>query len=180
MNPLQQCIDVAQGVMDNVTPDHMDNATPCASWNVGQLIDHMVDAHAFFATSVTGDAFEGGTKWCEGDYASAYAEHGSQCVNAFSRDGIMDETLDLPFGQLPGKVWYGMAMNDTFQHAWDLAKATGQSTDLAPELAEAILAQTRIPDSYRGEEGAPFGLATEAPEGACAADRLAALLGRQV
>ena len=33
---------------------------------------------------------------------------------------------------------------DTFQHGWDLAKATGQDTDLDPELAAGLLANVGI------------------------------------
>jgi uncharacterized protein (TIGR03086 family) len=76
----------------------------------------------------------------------------------------------------------GLAITDTFVHTWDLAKATGQSTDLAPELAAVLLEQARasIQDSFRGPEGAPFGAEQTAPEGASNADRLAAFLGRSV
>ncbi|MFT4865258.1 MAG: hypothetical protein ACI8RE_001446, partial [Ilumatobacter sp.] len=66
---------------------------------------------------------------------------------------------------------------------WDLAKATGQSTDLAPELAAQLLEASRqmIQPGFRGEDGAaPFGVEQEYPEGACNADQLAAFLGRTV
>ncbi len=71
---------------------------------------------------------------------------------------------------------------DTFTHGWDLAKATGQSTDLDPEVAAQLLqfAQAFLSDAMRGPDGsAPFGAAVEAPAGAGAADQLAAFLGRQ-
>jgi hypothetical protein len=65
-----------------------------------------------------------------------------------------------------------MAAGDIFTHGWDLAKATGQPTDLDPELAGALLARITqmLPDSMRGPEGqAPFGpsvgVAASAPTG---------------
>jgi uncharacterized protein (TIGR03086 family) len=76
----------------------------------------------------------------------------------------------------------GLAPTDIFTHAWDLAKATGQSTDLNPELAAALLPQVEasIPDMFRGAEGSgmPFGAKQEAPAGATNADKIAAFLGR--
>ena len=75
------------------------------------------------------------------------------------------------------------ATTDTFTHGWDLARALGQSTDLAPDLAAGLLAGAKmaIPPSFRGEEGkAAFGAEQTAPDGACAADQLAAFLGRTV
>ncbi len=75
-----------------------------------------------------------------------------------------------------------LATTDTLTHAWDLAKATGQNTDLAPDLAEQLLAGARvaISDDVRGDEPMPFGKEQPCPEGASAADRLAAFLGRTI
>jgi uncharacterized protein (TIGR03086 family) len=83
---------------------------------------------------------------------------------------------------MPAPAFMGLATTDTFQHAWDVAKATGQSTDLAPEMAETLLAasQASISDAFRGPEGAPFATAQPSDDDACAADRLAAFLGRSV
>jgi hypothetical protein len=53
-----------------------------------------------------------------------------------------------------------MASADQFVHGWDLAKATGQSSDLDRELAGEFLAFYRqaIVDEYRGPDAvAPFG-----------------------
>lgn len=88
--------------------------------------------------------------------------------------------MKLPFGEYPGAAFMGLATTDTFAHGWDLAKATGQSTDLDPELAETLLANAAIPDGFRGDEPMPFGAKREAPAGSTAADRFAAHLGRKV
>ncbi len=37
----------------------------------------------------------------------------------------------------------GLSTTVTFTHAWDLARATGQDTNLDPELATTLLAQSR-------------------------------------
>jgi uncharacterized protein (TIGR03086 family) len=65
-------------------------------------------------------------------------------------------------------------------HAWDIATATGQPTDLDPEVAEAMLdmAQQRITADFRGE-GKPFGREQECGDDRPMADRLAAFLGRR-
>ena len=92
----------------------------------------------------------------------------------------MDKILKLPFAELPGGVFVNIATIDTFTHGWDLAKATGQPSDLDPELATQLLAFARafLSDGLRGEDGqAPFGPQVEAPAGAGPADQLAAFLG---
>jgi uncharacterized protein (TIGR03086 family) len=104
-----------------------------------------------------------------------------RAVAAFDAPGAQEKIIKLPFGEFPGSGFMGLATTDTFQHGWDLAKATGQSTDLDPELAAQILegAQQSIPDQFRGDEPMPFGPKVEAPAGATNADKLAAFLGRQ-
>jgi uncharacterized protein (TIGR03086 family) len=104
----------------------------------------------------------------------------ARTVAAFGAPGAQEKIVKLPFGEFPGAVFMGLATTDTFTHGWDLAKATGQSTDLDPELAEQILqgAQLLVPDDLRGEEPLPFGPRLDAPASACSADRLAAFMGR--
>ena len=114
---------------------------------------------------------------------AAFEEAGNGLVAAFGAEGALDRMYTLPFGEMPGHAFMGLAVVDTFQHAWDAAKATGQDTDLAPELASALLEQSRasIQESFRGPDGqAPFGPEQSAPAGASAADQLAAFLGRDV
>ncbi len=181
--PLEQAIAVSRQVMSNVTAEQMSDPTPCASWDVSALINHMINAPAFFRAGVEGTPPAGGdTDHAAGDYLAAFDESAGGMLTGFQAEGALEKMLELPFGTMPGAALMGMAVNDTFTHAWDLAKATGQSTDLAPELAEAILTQARqsIQDAFRGPEGAPFGEQTEVPDDATAADRLAAFLGRQV
>jgi uncharacterized protein (TIGR03086 family) len=63
----------------------------------------------------------------------------------------------VPFGTVPGSVFIGLRTVDVLAHAWDLAKATGQPTDLDSELAERLLAlfAERIGPELRGV-GRPF------------------------
>ena len=80
-------------------------------------------------------------------------------------------------------AFMGFATTDIFIHGWDLAKATGQSTDLDPAMATALLEQCKasISDKFRGADGvAPFGPIIEVPSSATTADQLAGFLGRQI
>jgi uncharacterized protein (TIGR03086 family) len=173
-----------RAVLANVTADDMSKATPCASWDVAGLINHLVGAQYFFAAGMKGERPSGGeTDYAAGDYVSAFDEAAATLAACFDADGVMETTVKMPFGEMPAGAVMGLAMNDTFTHGWDLAKATGQSTDIAPQLATQILEQAKssIQDAFRGEDGAaPFGLEQECPDGACPADQLAAFLGRDV
>ncbi len=114
---------------------------------------------------------------------AAFDEATAATVAAFSAEGALQKMVSLPFGQMPGAAWAGLATTDTFTHGWDLAKSTGQSTDLDPALAAQLLQASKmmIQPAFRGEDGkAPFTAEQPAPEGASAADQLAAFLGRTV
>ncbi len=94
----------------------------------------------------------------------------------------MERIMHLPFGDLPGGAFVYIACGDTFTHGWDLARATGQSTDLDPKTAAQLLeiVSPMLPDAFRGEDGqAPFGPRQEAPDRATEADKLAAFMGRR-
>lgn len=181
--PLQAAIAATREVVAKVGKDQLDLPTPCASWKVSDLVNHLIGAQHFFAANMNGEAPAAAGDFTGGDLVAAYDEATAACVAAFSADGAMGRMVKLPFGDMPGAAWAGLAATDTFTHGWDLAKATGQSTDLAPELAAGLLAAARqnIQPAFRGEDGkAPFTAELEAPEGATNADKLAAFLGRQV
>jgi uncharacterized protein (TIGR03086 family) len=149
------------------------------------LINHLVGANNWFAATMEAgvSAPEDTTDYASGDFVSAYDAACRASVAAFGAAGALDKVVKLPFGDLPGGVYLGLATNDVFAHGWDLAKATGQSTDLDAAMAEQLLAgmEVGLSDDLRGPDGAaPFGPKQTAPAGACAADRLAAFLGRTV
>lgn len=180
--PLDRAVTAARAVIADVKPEQLDGPSPCASWKVADIINHVIGTHQYFAAVMRGEPMRGeAPNFAAGDYLAAFDAATSACHDALAADGAMERMVELPFGTMPGAAVMGIAATDTLTHAWDIAKATGQSTDLAPELATDLLARGRgvIQDSFRGEDGkAPFGPEREAPEGANNADRLAAFLGR--
>ena len=183
---LAQAFASTAGVLAGVEAQQLSAETPCASWKVRELINHVVGGTVYFAVAAeTGVAPTGGDAidYCDGDFVTEFNKGAARAVKAFEADGVMDKTLRLPFGELPGGVFVNIATGDTFTHGWDLARATGQSTDLDPELATTLLAfaEAFLSDAMRGPDGAaPFGPRQQAPAGAGPADKLAAFMGRQV
>jgi uncharacterized protein (TIGR03086 family) len=182
---LEQAIESTRSVLAGVRQDQLGAATPCASWTVAALINHVVGGQFLFATLAAGGSPSGDAPpdFAAGDFVAAFDQGSAAAVSAFGADGVMETTMHLPFGDMPGSAFIGLAATDTFVHGWDLARATGQSSDLDPTLAVGLLAGIRpaISDAVRGADGeAPFGPVQAAPEGASNADQLAAFLGRTV
>lgn len=181
--PLEQTIAMTREVLNAVPADQLQAPTPCESWDVAALINHLIGAQTFFTAGLKGQPPSDAADFAAGDFVAAFDTAAAECVEAFQADGVMERMVTMPFGEMPGAAVMGLALTDTFQHAWDLAKATGQNTDLAPELAAQLLAQSKqmIQPGFRGADGAaPFGAEQSCVDGACAADQLAAFLGRTV
>jgi uncharacterized protein (TIGR03086 family) len=179
---LEQAIASTRQVLKGVSKDQLGDDTPCAAWKISDLINHIVGGQFFFEAFVRGVPQDEAVDFSAADFRSTFDEAAERTVAAFNADGAMEKMITLPFGQMPGSAFAGLAATDTFTHGWDLAKATGQNTDLAPELAEQLLigARTAISPAFRSPEGSPFGPEQTAPAGASKADQLAAFLGRKV
>ena len=180
---LENAIASTRAVLANVSRSQLGDPTPCASWDVAALINHVVGVQYFMQATMLGTEPTGQDQdYAAGDYLAAFDQASGSCVEVFGAPGALDGTVNLGGNEIPAAAFMGIAMNDTFVHGWDLAKATGQSTDLDAGLAAGILEQSKmlISDAFRGDEGAPFGAQRPAPEGAGPADQLAAFCGRSV
>ena len=182
---LEQAFATTRAVLANVKADQYDQPTPCASWDVRALVNHIVGGSHYFAASVSaGKAPEGDPGDFTGtDVMAAYDEGIKAAVAAFGAPGALEKTVEMPFGTFPVSAFMGLAMTDQFTHGWDLARATGQDTNLEPEFAAQLLqgAKASIPDQFRGADGqAPFGVAHATGSDASPADQLAGFLGRTV
>jgi uncharacterized protein (TIGR03086 family) len=185
---LAQAFADTRAILVNVTPDQLDLPTPCQSWKVRDVVNHIVGGTQWFAASVTAGESplieeSDFSELADGDFVAEFDKGVAASIAAFGAPGAQEKMVTLPFGTMPVSAFMGLATTDTFTHGWDLAKATGQSTDIDPELAEQLLAGSKmsIQDAFRGEDGKmPFGAEQQAPDGATAADKLAAFLGRKV
>jgi uncharacterized protein (TIGR03086 family) len=181
MDPLtahQRAQDAFAAVLANVRPDQLDAPTPCSKWTLRDLIDHVLGGN------------ERVVQWAGSDQepparpdnlVAAHRATAAAAQEVFGRPGAMTATFELPFGQMPGQVFIGLRTIDALTHAWDLAAATGQSTDLDPVLATEQLAAARqgVRPEFRGP-GRAFGQEQPCSSDRPPADQLAAFLGRKV
>jgi uncharacterized protein (TIGR03086 family) len=186
---LAKAFGLTRGILVNVSAADYERPTPCASWDVRSLVNHITEGANWFALCVNAGAAPDpdpthGVDYAGGDLLASYDQGVVASLAAFGAPGAQERLVKLPFGELPGAAFMGIATNDVFAHGWDLAMATDQPADLDPEMATQLLAvaQGFIPDEFRGPDGsgAPFGPAIAAPASATPADKLAAFLGRQV
>ncbi len=184
-------IRVSVDVVAAVTPDDLRRPTPCAGWNLLDLLSHMTAQHHGFAAAARGGG-DSPAVWAPdrvaGDVAAdpggTYAAAAAEVLDAFTADGVLDATFALPeFGPgatFPGAMAIGFHFVDYVVHGWDVARSVGIPFALPDDVLAAVLPLVFvIPDGdYRTTAGAPFGPAVAAPDGAADLDRILAHLGR--
>lgn len=176
--------DVAAAVMAGVAPDRWNQPSPCTEWDARGVANHLMGGALMVAACVPGGSIDHaalGGDLLGDDPAGAFRKAADDAVAAFRADpSVLGRPVRMPFGEMPGGMVVGLFTNDFFTHAWDLAKATGQSTDLDPELAQGVLAAVKQFVTADFRKPGFFDAEQPAPEGATAADRVAAFLGRRV
>lgn len=132
-----------------LTTGDLRRATPCAEWDVAQVLQHAAGdqrAYAYFLTGSdgpTGDPFAP-----DGVLVVPPLELVGPAIDATARAyaGVDPEgtaPTPLPQGVLPARTAAGAAALDAAVHAWDLAVAAGLPSPLDDELAALILPTAR-------------------------------------
>lgn len=153
-------------IIANITPEQMSASTPCSEWDVAAVLEHTIGVVGAFSGAVGGKSAPEGAGFSE---VAAGAMEGWRSFD-------LNSSIDFPQPGTPGVAVAGIALMDVCGHAWDLAKATGQSTSLGDDLAEAAMAAAQMIVSDELREGR-FDPAVDAP-GANKSDQFAAYLGR--
>jgi uncharacterized protein (TIGR03086 family) len=184
-------VDTSVDVVNGVTFDDLDRPTPCAGWNLGDLLTHMTVQHYGFAAAARGNGADLAV-WepttvadaVAADPAGAYAKAATEVLEAFSADGVLDATFALPeFGPdatVPGAMAIGFHFVDYVVHGWDVARTIGAPFDLPSDVINAVLPVTlAVPDGdLRDAEGSPFARAITPTDEASDLDRVLLHLGR--
>jgi uncharacterized protein (TIGR03086 family) len=183
---MQRVLDETKRVVDGIDPSQLALTTPCSDWDVRAVLNHITGGADMFATCVNDGSISderlgellGGDN-LGADYKASFAAASKRAMTAFERPGSADEIVTLPFGQMPAGIALRIAIFDVTVHAWDLAKATGQSTALAPDVLDAAIGVAHEMLAPEMRAAGMFGAEVTVPGDAPAQDRLAAFAGRQ-
>lgn len=157
----RRAIAVANTYVDPIVVAERELPTPCADWNLGELLAHMVGQHFGFAEAVrTGNAPKSAYRpvpfsprvWRQSTRALLDAFAGADL------DGTVLEVELHPTQPLPMTMIIGAQLIDTVVHTWDVARSLGQDFEPDDELATAVfrIAQPIPDDERRDQPGAAF------------------------
>ena len=163
-------------VMSGVTGDQLSGPTPCADWDVQQLIDHIVGGTDYLLAALAGQPPPHRTGRSVEDYELGLA----QLRTGLRAPGGLERMCMSPLG-FEWQVAHAVAgtFMDALIHTWDLATATGQDASLDPELVDACIAMFLPEMPERGRASGLVGPAIDVANGATAQDRLLAAMGRR-
>ena len=168
-----------------IAPNQLDDPTPCPGWNVRTVINHLIDVCLEFAAMAAGNpapnhGIDHTTIDLIGDdHIAAFRDAARTTRAAFARPGMIEQVYQFPWGTETGANIVQHVIDELLIHGWDLARATGQPTDLPADLAETSLRNWQAWFAqWPRASGDNFGPEQPVPADASAADRLAAYLGR--
>lgn len=178
---LQASIDQTRPVVKGVNADQLGAPSSCEGWDVKALSNHLLGALVMFE----GVASNGGADMAliesdhiGGDLAGSYDRLAAATVAAWSSDGKIDGTANMPWGEMPAALAVQMLADDVLVHGWDLARSTGQDVewdeDLAAETLDFAQMMFASPEIRSGSFGDPVTVAADAD----AMTQLVAFLGR--
>lgn len=178
-----RALDQTGSIVAAVRPGQLASPTPCTEFDVRALLSHMVGGLKRVAHVGEGgnalDVLPVADGVPDDGWPDAFRQGGQRARAAWADDARLDAIVSVPWGQVPGRAALAGYVQEAVMHGWDLATATGQRTELDPELAEFALAfaHRALPPERRGGE-VPFGPVVPAPDGAGPYARMAAWLGR--
>ena len=171
-----------RSVLEGVRPEQHHLPTPCDPLDVSELVAKAVGHQDWVRGRIAGSADSPSYPLIEPDrWVAAFDASTVSMVEELRMDGAMDRTVALAAGlTFSGADVAVLAARNIFQFGWDLAVATDQSDDLAPDVASELLEISRTHLVPQRGPGGFFGPEFVPPAGSPDARVLAGYLGRKV
>ncbi|WP_216870735.1 TIGR03086 family metal-binding protein [Modestobacter excelsi] len=120
-------------------------ATPCADWNVRELVGHLIATMlghvdllhgapaSDLATLIQQQALAGGN-----DLLTAVADAATAVRAAFTEPGALERTVHHFIGDVPGSRLLDIRTTENVLHGWDLSTALGLPATIDDALADHV------------------------------------------
>lgn len=168
-------------VVAAVRPDDLARPTPCAGWDVADLLRHLVSGNLWVPELVAGRTIaEVGTALDHPDVGPD--PEMAFVVSALAADRALADApaarpVALSYGTVTAAEYAADRFVDVLVHGWDLAAALDLPVVAAPDLVTTALALVE-PQAAELRASGHFGAGGDVPRDADPLTRLLALLGR--
>lgn len=176
---LDEIIPMLEGLVEKIAPEHLDDPTPCASFTVAGVLEHMIGGATAFAP-----AFRGGDAPAEAPTDGTVQERWGRAMAelhaAVHTAGAQERTIASPFGEVSGSTFARYVAFDGLVHGWDLASAIGLPYDPEARLVAEVDTFVRGLLQPQMRDGDTFAAETSVAPDASPIERLVAFSGRTV
>jgi uncharacterized protein (TIGR03086 family) len=167
------------------TTSDLTRATPCAGWDLADLLGHMIGQNHGFADAVDGgaDVAAFADRTVGGDPVGEFAASVDRVIDAFGAPNLLDRNVFMAIIrggiELPGTSVVGFHLVDYVVHGWDVAMTLGVDATYDEDVVRIALAVAEsLPDTVRSEDDRTPFRPTVATSSADLLDQLVANLGR--
>ncbi len=171
-------------VVRDLSAKRLDAPTPCADYDVGRLINHLLfwgpslQAAARKEAVAPPAADEQDVNLTEGEWKDQLEAQTNLIVAAWSEPAAWKghTGMGAPM-EMPAPMIGGMVLGEIVVHGWDIARAIGQQ----PTWDEEVLSRVHQEVEKTAEQGREMGIYAErvpVPDTASVLDRLLGLTGR--
>lgn len=178
MNELESAevtLGVLQTVLQTITDDDLSRQTPCREFDVAALTDHLLNSITMIGGAAGADIPERDPDAPVRDQVLAAAR---PAVAAWQQRGL-DGTVQFGQGEVPAAMMARILSLEFLVHAWDYARAVGQSVEVPDARSEPVLQWAKGIITPDGRVRAGFDDPVEVPDDASGLDRLLAFTGRR-
>ena len=161
----------ASALANSVPPERLSMATPCAEWDVAELLEYMAGGPTYLLTALGIDAAES-PRWPDEEAIDV-------CLAGLREPEALERRCMSPAGfeRSIAEAAAGTAM-DQLVHTWDLAVAFGADRGLDREVAAAVVEMFLPQMPEMGRQAGLVGPAVTIGAGASLQDVLLAAMGR--
>jgi uncharacterized protein (TIGR03086 family) len=181
----EQTADWTEQLVGNVSASQYALPTPCADWNVRDLLNQIVWLPSMSAAVLRNEPRLPSThEWAEvkddpdDDRGAVYRAAADDLLSVLNEPGSLDRNLASPIGEMPAKWWGELTFINQLTYCWDLATATGQGSTIPASLLDdadrlvrgVLMLMPRTPELFDDE--------VPVSEPASRTERFVAFLGR--
>lgn len=182
IDQIERSLDMTSAIVEQITETQWTEPTPCADWDVREVLNHTVGGMRIFTAELTGR--EAGADheadWLGTDPKGQYLDASAADLAAWRQPDALSTTVRISLGALPGPMAAVIHLTEVLVHGVDLAMATGGVGLIDQELCASLLVTMRGMgvDAYRMP--GVFGPELAPSAGAAPHEQLAAFLGRDL
>ncbi|MEO8107297.1 MAG: TIGR03086 family metal-binding protein [Actinomycetes bacterium] len=119
-----------------VADDQWDASTPCTDWDVRTLVNHVLVEQLWAEPMLTGRTVEDVGERLDGDQlgtdpAAAWERAASESLAQFTKEGVLDSTVNSSRGPLSARQYLGEMTFDLIVHRWDFGQAIDKPQQLS-------------------------------------------------